>query len=196
MNEPVPLKAERPLGYHDRRCAETFEETSRLDAHFDKSEISPGLNRRDSTEAHRFATMHFDCALVAEILTDLANTMASLHREALREARLIPVYRVRKNFRPTWRFGCSISWIRASVINATAPALQGQFPSPHCSRGNYLQVAHRHEVAWELGLGIVLGTIGERSIRSTHRKESLTTAESFTCQYLRHLLRGSCRRSR
>ena len=85
MNEPVPHKAEGPLGYHDRRCAETFEETSRLDAHFDKSEISPGLNRRDSTEAHRFATMHFDCALVAEILTDLANTMASLHREALRE---------------------------------------------------------------------------------------------------------------
>jgi len=85
MNEPVPHKAEVPLGYHDRRCAETFGETSRLDAHFDKSEISPSLSGRDSTEAHRFSSMHFDCALFTEILTDLANTMASLNREAFRE---------------------------------------------------------------------------------------------------------------
>ena len=85
MDEPIPHIAEVDLKYHDRRCAETFEETSRPDAHFDKSKISLSLNRPDSTEAHRLASRHFDCALFAEILSDLVNTTASVHRQSLRE---------------------------------------------------------------------------------------------------------------
>ena len=58
MNEPVPHKTEVALEIHDKRDTETFEEI------FD------------------FALF---AALFAEILSDLANTAVSLHREALRE---------------------------------------------------------------------------------------------------------------
>ena len=91
MTKPVPDKAEVALEYPDKLYIGTFEKTSRFDAHLDKSGISLSLYRTGSEDARRSVRMHFDCALFAEILGDLARTVARLpsedlaHREALRD---------------------------------------------------------------------------------------------------------------
>jgi hypothetical protein len=70
----------------------TFERTARFDAHLDEAGISLSLYRTGSADDRKSVRMHFHFALFAEILRDLAKTVAAVppsdaeHREALREA--------------------------------------------------------------------------------------------------------------
>jgi hypothetical protein len=72
MTKPIPDKAEVAVEYPDKLYIGTFERTARFDG--------------------KTVRMHFHYALFAEILQDLAKTVASLpaadlvHREALRDA--------------------------------------------------------------------------------------------------------------
>jgi hypothetical protein len=92
MTKPVPDKAEVALEYPDKLYIGTFERTARFDAHLDGEGISLSLYRTGAEDVRKSVRMHFHYALFAEILRDLAKTVASLppadaeHRKALREA--------------------------------------------------------------------------------------------------------------
>jgi hypothetical protein len=92
MTKPVPDKAEVALEYPDKLYIGTFERTARFDAHLDEAGISLSLYRTGSADDRKSVRMHFHFALFAEILRDLARTVAAVppsdaeHREALREA--------------------------------------------------------------------------------------------------------------
>jgi hypothetical protein len=92
MTKPVPDKAEVALEYPDKLYIGTFERTARFDAHLDQAGISLSLYRTGSADDRKSVRMHFHFALFAEILRDLAKTVAAVppsdaeHREALREA--------------------------------------------------------------------------------------------------------------
>jgi hypothetical protein len=92
MTKPIPDKAEVAIDYPDKLYIGTFERTSRFDAHVDEAGISLSLHRTDADNSHKSVHMHFHYALFAEILHDLAKTVASLpvsdfpHREAVRDA--------------------------------------------------------------------------------------------------------------
>jgi hypothetical protein len=92
MTKPVPDKAEVALEYPDKLYIGTFERTARFDAHLDEAGISLSLYRTGSADDRKSVRMHFHFALFAEILRDLAKTVAAVppsdaeHREALREA--------------------------------------------------------------------------------------------------------------
>jgi len=92
MTKPIPDKAEVAVEYPDKLYMGTFERTARFDAHFDEAGISLGLYRGGGDNDRKSVRMHFHYALFAEILRDLAKTVASLpaddlvHRETLREA--------------------------------------------------------------------------------------------------------------
>src|SRR5215216_6349734 len=78
MSKPIPDKAEVALEYPDKLYIGTFEQSSRFDAHLD--------------EVRKSIRMHFHYGLFAEILTDLARTVAAMpladadHRITLRDA--------------------------------------------------------------------------------------------------------------
>src|SRR5712691_2264249 len=92
MTKPVPDKAEVALEYPDKLYIGTFERTARFDAHLDEAGISLGLHRTGAVDVRKSVRMHFHYALFAEILRDLAKTVAALppadatHRAALRDA--------------------------------------------------------------------------------------------------------------
>ncbi|MGB7097755.1 MAG: hypothetical protein WBD95_03175 [Xanthobacteraceae bacterium] len=92
MTKPVPDKAEVAVEYPDKFYIGTFERTARFDAHLDEAGISLSLHREGTADTRKSVRMHFHYALFAEILRDLAKTVASLppadvaHREALRDA--------------------------------------------------------------------------------------------------------------
>ena len=92
MTKPIPDKAEVAVEYPDKLYIGTFERTARFDAHLDEAGISLSLHRTGADETRKTVRMHFHYALFAEILQDLAKTVASLpaaylvHREALRDA--------------------------------------------------------------------------------------------------------------
>ncbi|MCC6888810.1 MAG: hypothetical protein IT536_09770 [Hyphomicrobiales bacterium] len=92
MTKPIPDKAEVALEYPDKLYIGTFERTARFDAHLDESGISLSLHRTGDADTRKTIRMHFHYALFAEILNDLARTVAALplddalHREALRDA--------------------------------------------------------------------------------------------------------------
>ena len=92
MTKPIPDKAEVAIEYPDKLYIGTFERTARFDAHLDQVGISLSLQRTGADNAHKSVHMHFHYALFAEILHDLAKTVASFpagdlaHREALRVA--------------------------------------------------------------------------------------------------------------
>jgi hypothetical protein len=92
MTKPIPDKAEVAVEYPDKLYIGTFEQTARFDAHLDEAGISLSLHRTGAADVRKSVRMHFHYALFAEILRDLANTVASLpaaeiaHREALRDA--------------------------------------------------------------------------------------------------------------
>jgi hypothetical protein len=92
MTKPIPDKAEVAVEYPDKLYIGTFERTARFDAHLDEAGISLSLHRTGADETRKTLRMHFHYALFAEILQDLAKTVASLpaadlvHREALRDA--------------------------------------------------------------------------------------------------------------
>jgi hypothetical protein len=91
MTKPVPDKAEVALEYPVKFYIGTFEQTARFDAHLDEAGISLSLHRTGAADVRKSVRMHFHYALFAEILRDLAKTVASLppadsgHREALRD---------------------------------------------------------------------------------------------------------------
>ena len=92
MTKPIPDKAEVALEYPDKLYIGTFEQTARFDAHLDQAGISLSLHRTGAADVRKTIRMHFHYGLFAEILRDLAKTVASMppsdaeHREALREA--------------------------------------------------------------------------------------------------------------
>ena len=92
MTKPIPDKAEVAVEYPDKLYIGTFERTARFDAHLDEAGISLSLHRTGADDTRKTVRMHFHYALFAEILQDLAKTVASLpaadlvHREALRDA--------------------------------------------------------------------------------------------------------------
>ena len=92
MTKPIPDKAEVALEYPDKLYIGTFERTARFDAHLDEAGISLSLHRTGGADVRKSIRMHFHYALFAEILQDLAKSVASMppgdaaHRELLRDA--------------------------------------------------------------------------------------------------------------
>ncbi len=92
MTKPIPDKAEVAVEYPDKLYIGTFAHTARFDAHLDENGISLTLDRPGADEERKSVRMHFHFALFAEILSDLARTVAAVppddvaHREALRDA--------------------------------------------------------------------------------------------------------------
>lgn len=92
MTKPIPDKAEVAVEYPDKLYIGTFERTARFDAHLDEAGISLGLHRTGAADVRKSVRMHFHYLLFAEILHELAKTVASLpagdlvHREALCDA--------------------------------------------------------------------------------------------------------------
>ena len=92
MTKPIPDKAEVVLEYPDKFYIGTFERSSRFDAHLDNTGISLLLDRPGDVDARKSVHMHIHYALFADILRDLAKTVAAMppedaaHRDALRDA--------------------------------------------------------------------------------------------------------------
>jgi hypothetical protein len=92
MTKPIPDKAEVAIEYPDKLYIGTFERSAQFDAHLDKAGISLSLHRTGADNDHKSVHMYFHYALFAEILHDLANTVASFpasdfaHRETVRDA--------------------------------------------------------------------------------------------------------------
>lgn len=92
MTKPIPDKAEVAVEYPDKLYIGTFERTARFDAHLDEAGISLGLHRTGADDVRKSVRMHFHYSLFAEILYELAKTVASLpagdlaHRQALCDA--------------------------------------------------------------------------------------------------------------
>ncbi len=92
MTKLVPDKAEVAVEYPDKVYMGTFTHNARFDAHLDESGISLTLDRPGADDERKTVRIHFHFALFAEILSDLARTVAAVppddvaHREALRDA--------------------------------------------------------------------------------------------------------------
>lgn len=92
MTKPIPDKAEVAVEYPDKLYIGTFAHTARFDAHLDETGISLMLDRPGTDDERKSVRMHFHFALFAQILSDLASTVAAVppadvsHREALRDA--------------------------------------------------------------------------------------------------------------
>jgi hypothetical protein len=92
MTKPIPDKAEVALELPDKLYIGTFERSSRFDAHLDQTGVSLTLHRTGDADVRKSVHMHFHYGLFADILSDLANTVASMslddadHRDALRTA--------------------------------------------------------------------------------------------------------------
>jgi hypothetical protein len=92
MSKPIPDKAEVALEYPDKLYIGTFEQSSRFDAHLDKTGVSLTLHRTGDAGVRKSIRMHFHYGLFAEVLADLARTVAAMpladedHRAALRAA--------------------------------------------------------------------------------------------------------------
>jgi hypothetical protein len=91
MSKPIPDKAEVAIEYPDKLYIGSFAHASRFDAHLDDTGISLTLDRPGADDERKSVHMHFHYALFAEVLRDLARTVAALppadpHRETLRDA--------------------------------------------------------------------------------------------------------------
>jgi hypothetical protein len=92
MTKPISDKAEVAVEYPDKLYIGTFAHTARFDAHLDQTGISLTLELPGPEEQRKSVRMHFHYALFAEILRDLAKTVAAfplediLHRDAMRES--------------------------------------------------------------------------------------------------------------
>src|ERR1700674_5004751 len=76
MTKPIPDKAEVALEYPDKFYIGTFDRTSRFDAHLDATGISLTLARPGDENVRKSIHMHINYDLFAEILRDLAATVA------------------------------------------------------------------------------------------------------------------------
>ena len=92
MTKSIPDKAEVALEYPDKLYIGTFEQSARFDAHLDATGISLTLERSGDVDMRKSVHMHLNYGLFAEILRDLASTIAAMpvtdvtHRETLSEA--------------------------------------------------------------------------------------------------------------
>jgi hypothetical protein len=92
MTKPIPDKAEVALEYPDKVYIGTFERSARFDAHLDARGIALAFDRCGDTETRKSVRMHFHYGLFADVLEDLARTVAAMlpddtaHRERLRDA--------------------------------------------------------------------------------------------------------------
>jgi hypothetical protein len=92
MTKPISDKAEVAVEYPDKLYIGTFAHTARFDAHLDKTGIALNLELPGPEEQRKSVHMHFHYGLFAEILGDLAKTVAALppedilHREALHDS--------------------------------------------------------------------------------------------------------------
>jgi len=92
MTKPIPDKAEVALEYPDKLYVGTFERTARFDAHLDATGISLVLERVGDVDTRKSIHMHINYELFAEIVRDLAATVAAMpaedvaHRETLANA--------------------------------------------------------------------------------------------------------------
>jgi hypothetical protein len=92
MTKPILDKAEVALEYPDKLYIGTFAHTARFDAHLDQNGIALSLEIPGRDEQRKSVHMHFHYGLFAEILGDLAKTVAALppedilHREALHDS--------------------------------------------------------------------------------------------------------------
>ena len=90
--KPIPDKAEIALEYPDKLYVGTFERSSRFEAHLDASGIALILEKPGANDVHKSIHMHIHFSLFADILRDLAATVARvpkddiLHREQLTQA--------------------------------------------------------------------------------------------------------------
>ena len=92
MTKPIPDKAEIALEYPDKLYVGTFERSSRFEAHLDSSGIALVLERPGADDVHKSIHMHIHFGLFADILRDLAATVARvpkddvMHRDQLLQA--------------------------------------------------------------------------------------------------------------
>jgi len=92
MTKPIPDKAEIALEYPDKLYVGTFESSSRFEAHVDSTGIALILERPGADDVRKSIHMHIHFGLFADILRDLASTIARIpkqdvvHREQLTQA--------------------------------------------------------------------------------------------------------------
>ena len=92
MTKPLPAKAEVALEYPDKLYIGTFDRDSRFDAHLDGSGLSLMLERVGDADTRKSIHMHLNFELFAEILRDVARTVAKIppddvvHRTSLANA--------------------------------------------------------------------------------------------------------------
>ncbi|MBI1204001.1 MAG: hypothetical protein GC182_15980 [Rhodopseudomonas sp.] len=92
MTKPIADKAEVTIEYPDKVYMGSFEQSSRFEAHLDGSGIALTLERPGAEDVRKSVHLHLHFGLFADILRDLAATVASvptddvLHREQLIEA--------------------------------------------------------------------------------------------------------------
>jgi hypothetical protein len=92
MTKPIPDKAEIALEYPDKLYVGTFERSSRFEAHLDPNGIALVFERPGADDVHKSVHLHIHFGLFADILKDLAATVARipkddiLHRDQLTQA--------------------------------------------------------------------------------------------------------------
>ena len=92
MTKPVPDKAEVALDYPDKFYIGTFERTARFEAHLDATGVSLALQSGADAENRKSVHVHINYELFADILRDLASTVAAMrpddlqHRESFTDA--------------------------------------------------------------------------------------------------------------
>lgn len=90
--KPIPDKAEIVLEYPDKFYIGTFARSSRFEAHLDETGIALTLYHGGEESERKSVRMHIHYGLFADILRDLARTVAALplsdeaHRDALAQA--------------------------------------------------------------------------------------------------------------
>jgi hypothetical protein len=91
MSKPITSKAEVALEYPDKLYIGTFGHNARFDAHLDDTGISLTLDLPGEDDERKSVHMHFQYALFAEILNELATSIEAFprsdvaHRQAMRE---------------------------------------------------------------------------------------------------------------
>src|SRR5215470_541371 len=117
MTKPITDKAEVAVEYPDKFYIGTFAHTARFDAHIDQTGISLTLELPGPVEQRKSVRMHLHHALFADILRDLAKTVAALppedlaHRDLLRDsAKALYIALKSKTFRGG--ISCCVSILR------------------------------------------------------------------------------------
>jgi len=92
MTKPISDRAEVAVEYPDKLYIGTFAHTARFDAHLDHTGIALTLELPGPDEQRKSVHMHFHYALFAEVLSDLAKSVAAIppddlrHREMMRDS--------------------------------------------------------------------------------------------------------------